>query len=100
MPRTTVYIRNEDWAKWKAVGNKSELISQSLNGVVGKAEKVIEPQKTPRTAEDVINEIRLSEAARDEELSLCQDQETYKALERGWNLTIQGLWNEYNELKS
>lgn len=31
MPRTTVYIRNEDWEKWKVVSNKSQLISEALN---------------------------------------------------------------------
>ena len=30
MPRTTVYIRNEDWDKWKALENKSEAISMLL----------------------------------------------------------------------
>lgn len=31
MPRTTVYIRNEDWDKWKLIENKSELLSQAIN---------------------------------------------------------------------
>ena len=31
MPRTTIYIRNEDYDKWKLIENKSELISQAIN---------------------------------------------------------------------
>lgn len=31
MPRTTVYIRNEDWEKWKILPNKSEIISKAIN---------------------------------------------------------------------
>lgn len=31
MPRTTVYIRNDDLEKWKLIENKAELISQAIN---------------------------------------------------------------------
>lgn len=31
MPRTTVYIRNDDYEKWKNIENKSELISEAIN---------------------------------------------------------------------
>lgn len=31
MPRTTVYIRNDDWEHWKLIGNKSGLISEAIN---------------------------------------------------------------------
>ena len=31
MPKITVYIRNDDYIKWKQVPNKSEFISAALN---------------------------------------------------------------------
>lgn len=35
MPQVTVYIREEDLPKWKAVEKKSEFISRALNERVG-----------------------------------------------------------------
>lgn len=31
MPRVTVYIREDDYEKWKLVENKAELVSQAIN---------------------------------------------------------------------
>lgn len=30
MPRVDVWIRKEDWEKWKAITNKPEFISQAI----------------------------------------------------------------------
>lgn len=30
MPRVNVYIRQDDWEKWRMIGNKSEFIHDSL----------------------------------------------------------------------
>lgn len=43
MPRTTVYIRDEDWDKWKSISNKSELISKAINS--GHSHKAPEKEK-------------------------------------------------------
>lgn len=45
MPRVTLYIRDNDYDKWKLIKNKSELVSQAINrseinGVVEKSGKV------------------------------------------------------------
>ncbi len=31
MPQVTVYIRNEDLSKWRALSNKADFISKALN---------------------------------------------------------------------
>jgi hypothetical protein len=59
MPRTTVYIRNDDLAKWKLIENKAELISQAINrsvitpllkenGQIKTVQEVIAPEPSPK----------------------------------------------------
>lgn len=31
MPKVTLYIREDDYDKWKLIKNKSELVSQAIN---------------------------------------------------------------------
>lgn len=50
MPRTTVYIRDKDWEKWKIIENKAELISQAINRSVISA---VETKKGVRAHHEV-----------------------------------------------
>lgn len=34
MPKTTVYIRDKDWDKWKVIANKAEMISKAINQTI------------------------------------------------------------------
>lgn len=45
MPQATVYVRNEDWDKWKSLDNKAEAISRLLN------EKGVIPSPRPEKRE-------------------------------------------------
>lgn len=36
MPNATVYIRQEDWDTWQTLGNKSQWLSDALNGNAGR----------------------------------------------------------------
>lgn len=49
MPQQTIYIRNDDMPKWKALKNKSEFLSNALNGqIFGKIIKdVWDPDSIP-----------------------------------------------------
>lgn len=31
MPHVNIWVRKDDWSKWKLIDNKSELISQAIN---------------------------------------------------------------------
>ena len=41
MPKVTLYIREDDFEKWKLIKNKSELVSQAIN----RSEITVEEQK-------------------------------------------------------
>lgn len=44
MPQQTIYIRNDDMPKWKALENKSEFLSNALNNSIPEFK---EPIKAP-----------------------------------------------------
>ena len=48
MPQVTVYIRNEDLDKWKAVEKKTEFMHEALNGNIEPAARLAEPTFAPR----------------------------------------------------
>ena len=54
MPRTTVYIRNEDWEKWKALENKSEAISRLLREKKG-VEPVVRQEGKDYRRSDILD---------------------------------------------
>lgn len=54
MPRTTVYIRKEDWDKWQATENKSELISQALGRSV--VAPIVDKSTPPKQTDNVAAE--------------------------------------------
>lgn len=54
---------------------------------------------TPRTAGDVLADIRELESARDEKLRYCQDNEIAAEISKEYKDKIQPLWTEYHELK-
>lgn len=53
MPQVTVYIREEDLDKWKAVDKKSAFISEALNSMGGEARPHVFPKdKVPQPVLD------------------------------------------------
>ncbi len=91
MPRTTVYIRNEDYEKWKLIKNKSEMISQAINrseissmvqknGKAKLVHKVHAPEESP--------EIRIDVNTREEEIRAMIYQSAEKA--RAYNFCPNG----------
>lgn len=43
MPKVTVYIRNDDYESWRAVGSKTQFISDALNNVAKVDTPIAEP---------------------------------------------------------
>ena len=110
MPRTTVYIRNDDWEKWKLIGNKSELISEAINrSVISAAGRQLEhhvqppveitsPVETPapqKISEPTVADLRLmikENGDRIKVLSESQDPDD--------QADAKELWEENEQLKS
>ena len=71
MPQVTVYIREEDITKWKALPKKEEFIHNALNGQVFADKDYIiteapKPVKTPEDAEKALEKaVRADLAAAD-----------------------------------
>lgn len=57
MPQVTVYVRDEDLDKWKAIEHKSQFLHDAIHGTVYgegfKSEKDVEEFLKPRPLEDV-----------------------------------------------
>jgi hypothetical protein len=50
MPKITVYIRNEDIAKWKAIEKKTEFMHMAINARVFKGVELGKPVPIPKHA--------------------------------------------------
>lgn len=57
MPKVTVYIRNDDYESWRAVGSKTQFISDALNNVAKVDTPVSKPVGKPVRLEKPIDVI-------------------------------------------
>ena len=55
MPQVTVYIRDGDIEKWKAIGQKSQFLHEALQGSIVRASKVNVPDQ--KIAAEIVNDI-------------------------------------------
>ena len=58
MPKVTLYIREDDFEKWKLIKNKSELVSQAINRSIPFNElstKEVSSNVRPPTSDEDIN---------------------------------------------
>ena len=74
MPTVSIYIKNEDWAAWRALDKPSEFIHQALNQVAAKKSVmprlqdpvVLDPAKEPHAAlSEIVEEARVMPLFRD-----------------------------------
>lgn len=60
MPKVTIWIRNEDYDKWKAIDNKPAWLHEHLNGedgVLGSSQpQVLSPQADAMLNADVLRD--------------------------------------------
>jgi hypothetical protein len=118
MPQVTVYVRDEDLPKWKALEKKSAFIHKALNRHLDAetgtpaapnkqwAESSIEKEslselltEAPTTPGEALDKIKELEVARDEELEFMQDQKEAYRISKKYKENIQALWDEYHILK-
>lgn len=57
------------------------------------------PENSRRSLRDILDEIEQAKADRDEELAVCQDQETGNQIRGTWQIKIDELWQEYHMAK-
>lgn len=55
--------------------------------------------KPKRTMSAILTDITNTKSTMDEKMSCCQDSETKDDIYKKYNSIIQGLWDEYNEVK-
>ena len=96
MPKMTVYIRDADLDLWLALENKSQAISDLLNGL--QPPKRVEALKT-RTKAEILEDVSNVEADRDERLAFCQDLEERKKINDEAKNRLNELWAEYHSLE-
>ena len=82
MPQITVYIRNEDLDKWKALPNKAQAVRDMLN-------KTSTTTKQPEPVEDEDYDL---EQMRDLPISEQVEMLGYK-----WDRTVKMAWDESQE---
>ena len=55
MPKVTVYIRNDDYESWRAVGSKTQFISDALNNVAKVDTPVSKPVRLEKPIDVIAN---------------------------------------------
>jgi hypothetical protein len=55
MPKVTVYIRNDDYESWRAVGSKTQFISDALNNVAKVDTPVGKPVRLEKPIDVIAN---------------------------------------------
>ena len=57
MPKVTVYVRKDDYPKWREVSKKTELIHKALNGDTILPRQSIPPIKNKEDAVNVVQKV-------------------------------------------